>query len=167
MTVPRWVTHLVRAAGLFTLLAVLGQGVGKIVTAAIGNPYPQTGEDRVSQSAHDIQCMVIDLESGEAELAGAIASRTRAYTKCLISVVQQLVEPEGGSPGHAAVLLATVVDHINQNVGAGGKVYISFDTGETWREYVTDLGGQAGAFYVGNKLWQFDNSQPLTIGVEA
>ena len=142
-------------------------GAGKIVTAAIGNPYPQTGEDRVSQSAHDIQCMVIDLESGEAELTGAIASRTRAYTKCLISVVQQLVEPEGGSPGHAAVLLATVVDHINQNVGAGGKVYISFDTGETWREYVTDLGGQAGAFYVGNKLWQFDNSQPLTIGVEA
>ena len=141
-------------------------GAGKIVTAVIGNPYPQTGEDRVIQSAHDIQCMVVDLETGAAELTGAITSRTRAYTKCLISVVQHLVEPSGDNPGHAAVLLATVVDHMNLNFGADGKVFISFDTGDTWREYVTDLGGQAGAFYIGNKLWQFDCSKPLTKGTE-
>lgn len=142
-------------------------GAGKIVTAVIGSPYPQTGQDRVSQAAHDIQCMVVDLETGVAELTGSIAGRTRAYTKCLISVVQHLVEPSGDGPGHPAVLLATVVDHVSLNFGAAGKVLISFDTGETWREYITDLGGQAGAFYIGNKLWQFDCSKPLTKGTEA
>lgn len=139
-------------------------GGGKIVTAAIDYPYPATGDDRVGQASHDIRCMVIDLEGGTAAMAGSIASRSQAYTKCLISVVQCLVEPDGESPGQDAVLLATVVDHVNRNAGAGGKVLISFDTGATWREYVTDIGGQAGAFYIGNKLWRYDNSQPLTRG---
>lgn len=139
-------------------------GEGRAVTAAIDTPYPAASGDRITQASHPIRSLVIDLATGAAVLGGTITSRVRGYTKCLISVVQQLQQPTADSPGHAAVLLASVVDHVNLNAGSGGKVFISFDTGASWQEYVTDTAGQAGVFYIGNKLWLSDSSKPLTKG---
>lgn len=153
-----------RAAGSATIepfseLQALGDGTA--VTAAIARPYPVTGSDRVSQALHPIHCMRIDLATGEAELLGVIADRVRAYTKCMISVVQAPMA------GRSAVLLATVVDHVTNNVGANGQVYISRDGGDTWGVYITDVGAQAGAFYIGNKLRWHSTERPLSLGISA
>lgn len=139
-------------------------GAGRMVAAAIASPYPATGSDKVSQAEHAIYCLSINLDTGEVVRGGAIAMRTTSYRKCMISVVQPVIAAEGDAPERPATLLATVVDHINFNIGAGGKVYLSTDSGETWREYVSDAGAQGGAHYIGNKLWWFDNTMPLTTG---
>lgn len=150
-----------RAAGSATIepfseLQPLGDGT--VVTAAIARPYPTTGSDRVSQASHPIHCMRINVATGQAELLGVIADRVRAYTKCLISVVQTPIN------GRSAVLLATVVDHVANNNGANGRVYISRDGGSTWDVYITDVGAQAGAFYIGNKLRWHSTERPLSLG---
>ena len=63
-------------------------------------------------------------------------------------------------------MLASVTEATPENRGQG-KVYIKHadaDGPTDWREYITDVGGQGGAFFVGNRFWWFDLSKPLTEG---
>jgi hypothetical protein len=59
------------------------------------------------------------------------------------------------------------VDHVTNNVGENGRVYISRDGGGTWDVYITDVGAQAGAFYIGNKLRWHSTERPLSLGISA
>lgn len=137
----------------------------QMVTAAIQTPHamPSQTQPRTSIAEHDVYCAVVNIETGSVELRGVIAQRSSTFRKCFISCVQ-MEAPVADAQTMPAVLIATIVDHLTGNGGNNGKVYISLDSGNTWSEYIGDIGGQCGAFYVGNKMWLFDNTLPLTIG---
>lgn len=133
--------------------AVYHAGDGKLVTSCI--PYPP------SPSSRSIRCAIFDVKTKSLRVGGEITTSREYYDKCIITVVQPFIPANGSAAAVPAVLLASVSRHLSANSGAGGKVFISVDGGDSWREYVTDAGAQAGAFYVGNKLWRFDLNTTL------
>lgn len=130
-------------------------GDNKLVTASID--YPPTASNR------SVRCAVFDTLTSTVEIGGEIAVSNNPLDKCFITLVQPFIaekEDEPTAPAVPAVLLATIVQHRVDNDGLG-KTYISVDGGANWREYISDTGGQGGAFYAGNKLWRFDINRAL------
>lgn len=128
--------------------AIYHAGAGKLVTAC--TDYPP------SPGARSIKCAIFDVQAKSVKIGGEITISNNYLDKCIVTVVQPFVRAENGRDAVPAVLLATITRHLVGNNGAGGKVFISVDGGDNWREYISDAGAQAGAFYVGNKLWRFD-----------
>ncbi|MCH5583108.1 hypothetical protein [Pseudomonas syringae] len=127
-------------------------GNNKIVTACVDYPPSDT---------RTIRSAIFDVVTGELSIGGEIAVTSNYLDKCIITVVQPFYTEVSSQTEIPAVLLASVVAHSRGNDGEGGKVYISIDGGESWREYVTDAGAQSGAFYVGNKYWKYDLTRAL------
>lgn len=151
--------------------AVYDCGGGRLVTAAIVYPWPEAQifggvNTNLQVATHDIRCATIDLNTtttgttGHITLRGTIAARTNATSKCIITVAQPYLPASKGRPAVEAVLIASVVEHIHSTLGSGAT-YLSMDGGDTWREYLTDIGGQAGTFWAGNSLYLFDPLKPF------
>jgi hypothetical protein len=127
-------------------------GENKLVTAC--TDYPP------SPTSKSIKCAIFDVASGSLTIGGEIAVSTSQLDKCVVTVARPFMAAVAGGEETPAVLLASVTEQLVGNNGAG-KTYISIDGGDSWREYVTDAGGQGGSFYVGNKLWKFDLTKGL------
>lgn len=132
--------------------SVYHAGNNKLVTAAIDYP--------AGSNSRSIRCAVFDVSTMTVELGGEIAVSNDPLHKCFITVVQPFLPAVGSGDPKPAVLLATITRNFIGNDGIG-KTYLSVDGGGTWREYITDAGGQGGAFYAGNKLWKFDINRGL------
>ena len=152
--------------------SVCWMGGNKLVTASMPDQFSyialvEGGKlvyDNGAIDEHDITCMVIDVATGTTEKRGVITQRSSMSYKCHISCVQMYHAAEGEQPEVDACLLASYGKNIEGNGGIDGKVYISLDSGWTWSEYIGDLSGPGGAFFIGNKLWRFDNTKPMTVG---
>lgn len=138
-------------------------GGSKVALAVVATPvYMPTSNTATSAPAHNVYVLIYDTELGTFEVTSEVFSRSQINRKCLLSA-PRLDRETSGLP---AVIMASVTDMTPTNRGVG-KVYIRHaDLGGPlpWREYITDLGGQGGAYYVGNKVWWFDVEQPLTTG---
>lgn len=134
------------------MCSVYYAGDNKLVTSAID--YPP------SDGARSVRCAVFDVQDMSVSLGGEIATSNDSLEKCHITVVQPFIAAVGQKEAVPAVLLATITRNVRANNG-NGKTYISVDGGGNWREYITDAGGQGGAFYAGNKLWKFDINRGL------
>lgn len=163
---PGWLDQLSYDADTNNVFSnVTSIGNGKVAFAVVATPVamPSTSTTR-SIPEHEIRVLTFDVNSSSFSVGGPVCLRNTTTRKCLLSAPRlESVNDDGIVP---AILLASVTDAEPSNRGAG-KVYIrpADNNGELpWREYVTDMGGQAGAFYVGNKLWWFDNTKPLTKG---
>lgn len=146
-----------------TLSMAHAMGEGLLVTSCVATATPVV-TDGVNIPPEQIRCAVIDMATGAVSQRGVITARNKTYTKCLITVVQPYKPAAGGKPEQDAVLLASVTDHLIDNRGANGAVYISVDGGDTWREYIEAAGAQGGAFFAGNRLWRYGVDRPLTTG---
>lgn len=113
---------------------------------------------------HEVFALIYDVDAGTFTVTDSIFSRTDIRRKCLLSAARvEITTEEAELP---AALLASVTTAVIGNRGAG-KVYIrraNSSGAMEWNEYISDLGGQGGAFYVGNKFWWHDNTKPMTIG---
>lgn len=146
-----------------TFSMIQDAGGGWLVTAAVDSPTP-TITGKINIPSEDIRLAVIDSVAGTIELRGVIGQRSKIYSKCHITVVQRRVPAVGETPAVEPVLMATITDHLIDNRGLGGKVYISVDGGFVWRTYIDGAGAQGGAFFSGNKLWRFDSAANASTG---
>jgi hypothetical protein len=110
-----------------------------------------------------IRPMVLDLDEMTITAGGEIATiqAQNASQKCFVTVAQQEQYSADGAVASPATLVASLVSDTLYNYGKG-KTYISVDGGASWREYISDAGGQNGAFLEGNKLWRYDQNKPIT-----
>lgn len=146
-----------------TFSLIQNAGGGLLVTAAVDDATPVISS-QTAIPAEDIRLAIINTATGTVELRGIIGQRSRVYTKCHITVVQRYIPADGAIPAVEPVLLATITDHLIDNRGLGGKVYISVDGGFVWRTYIDGAGAQGGAFFSGNKLWRFDSAANASTG---
>lgn len=110
-----------------------------------------------------VRPMVLDLDELSITPGGQIVEieAQDVNRKCLVTVAQQEQYDEEGNVTSQAVLVASVVTDTLRNYGKG-STHLSTDGGATWREYISDAGGQNGAFLEGNKLWRYDQNKPIT-----
>ena len=110
-----------------------------------------------------IRPMVLDLDAMTITPGGEIEaiSAQDVSVKCFVTVAQQDQYKADGTLASPATLVASVVSDTLRNYGRG-KTYLSVDAGATWREYISDAGGQNGAFLEGNKLWRYDQNKEIT-----
>ena len=150
---------------LFPVLQALEPLEQAVALSVVATPVAMPDSDTdVSVPAHDVFALIYDVETESVTVTPAIFSRTDIRQKCLLSAPR--VERQAGEAEFPAIILASSTLATPTNRGAG-KVYIRHADADgvlPWREYITDLGGQGGAFYVGNKLWWFDIDSPLTTG---
>lgn len=140
-------------------------GRRRLVTAVVDAPVdtPIGTPDFLVLPEHDVYCALINVDTGEVERRGVIGRRSRADATCFVTVIQQTLDtPDETLP---AVLLATLSDP-SQAGFAPGKTYISYDTGDTWHELISDYASRDGMFYLGNTFWRFDNTKPLSKGAK-
>ena len=137
-------------------------GGSKVALAVVdGPPAIPTSNSATTVSEHGVYALVYDAETETFAVTDQIFTRTSIRRKALLSAPRL----DGERP---AVMLAAVTEATPTNNGAG-KIYIRHTDGDNntaWREYVTDIGGQGGAFFAGNKAWWYDQTLPLTTGGE-
>lgn len=144
---------------------VVWLGGSKVAMAVVATPVAMpTADDESDIPTHPVFALIYDVDTGTFEVTDQIFARSTTTKKCLLSAARH--ERTVGEVSFPAIILASVTEATPNNRGAG-KVYIKHadeDGPTNWREYITDLGGQGGAFFVGNRFWWFDLSKPLTEG---
>lgn len=140
-------------------------GGNKVAMAVVATPVAMPdADDEYDIPEHPVFALIYDVDTGVFEVTDQIFLRSTTTKKCLLSAARH--DRTVGEVDFPAIMLASVTEATPENRGQG-KVYIKHadaDGPTDWREYITDVGGQGGAFYVGNRFWWFDLSAPLTDG---